>query len=255
MGHLRLRTERLGARTVLVGTDRTAPFHVGPPSYRAGTGEAEVVIQSVGPGIFPGDDLLVEIEVGAGAELTVRGQAATKLYPAPADDQTATAAMRTELRVESGGRLVYLPGELIPFRDAAYRQETRITVAGGGSLGLGEILTAGRMAMGERDAFRRLEMRLRAAVDGRTVLIERGVLEPSIRPLTAVGRHGPFACVGSLYLFGSGWTASDQGPADGPVRWGCGGGAEYILVRFTGETVQAVRAAMEAMLVEAVDGS
>ena len=82
------------------------------------------------------------------------------------------------ITAEGGGRLVYLPGELIPFQRAVYRQETVVEVVDGGSVAMGEILTPGRVAMGERDRYTRLEFRLRASVEGKVVLIERGVLEP-----------------------------------------------------------------------------
>jgi len=216
------------------------------PSYRGNTGRAEVIVQGVGPGIFPGDDLRVELTAGAGANIVVRGQGATKLYPAP--DAAGGAISRTTLRVATGGTLVYLPGELIPFRRAVYRGETAVEVAAGGQLALGEILTQGRVAMGERDAYTRLELRLRAEVGGRVVLLERGVLEPALRPLSAPGRHGGFGCVGSLYLFGDGWRTPDADTGIGPVRWGAGGGEGYVLVRLFGPTAQAVRRAIGEML-------
>lgn len=200
-GVLRLIATRAGARTVLSEAFRTVPFHIGRPSHRS-VG-AEVIIQGVGPGIFPSDDLEVSLTAGAGADLTVRGQGATRVYPAPEGYPGATT--RTHLTAANGGRLVYLPGELIPFQRAIYRQETVVEVADGGNVALGEILTPGRVAMGEMGRYTRLEIQLQARVGGRVVLIERGVLEPSRRPVISPGRHGPYACTGSLYLFGGGW--------------------------------------------------
>lgn len=251
-GHLHLTAARAGGRTVLTEAWRTVPFHVGMPSYREGTGRAEVIVQGVGPGVFPGDDLRIELTVEAGADLVVRGQGATKVYPTRYG--ASGAVSRTTLRVAGRGRLVYLPGEVIPFREAVYRQETTIEVAAGGRAALGEILTPGRVAMGERDAFSRLEMRLRAEVGGRLVLVERGVLEPGLRPLTSPGRHGGFGCVGSVYLVGDGWRLPDADTGMGPVRWGAGGGEGYAVIRLFGPTAQAVRAAMGEMLAGQSEG-
>ena len=245
-GVLRLTATRSGTRTVLSETFRTVPFHIGMPSYRAGSGEAEVIVQGVGPGVFPDDDLAISLTAESGADLTVRGQGATKVYPAP--DGHAGARSRTILTATGGGRLVYLPGEVIPFQRAVYRQETVVEVADGGSVALGEILTPGRVAMGERDRYTRLEIRLRARVEGKVVLIERGVLEPGLRALDSPGRHGPFSCTGSLYLFGTGWTVPDADIGIGLVRWGSGRGDGYVLIRIVGPNAQSVRRAMERFL-------
>ena len=195
---LRLTATRAGARTVLSETFRTVPFHIGMPSYRAGA--AEVIVQGVGPGVFPDDDL--EVALTAGVRGGLDGAGPGRDQGLPSAGWTSRCTMRTTITAAGGGRLVYLPGELIPFQRAVYRQETAVEVEDGGSVALGEILTPGRVAMGERDRYSRLELRLRASVGGRVVLIERGVLEPDKRALDSPGRHGGFGCTGSLYLFG-----------------------------------------------------
>jgi urease accessory protein len=251
-GHLRLRAERIGGRTVLSEVERSTPFSVGAPSYRSATGRAEVIVQDVGPGRLPGDALLMEIVVGAGADLGVRGQAATKIYPSPGGE---AARCRTVLRVAAGGRLVYLPGELIPFRDAVYEAETEVEIAAAGRFALLEVLTPGRAAMGERLAYRRLDLRLRVRREGRLVLAERARLEPRVRALARPAGHGPFACTGALVVVG---PASEAGlpriePAgmdrDGRVLVGLGGRDGVGVARAVGVTAQEVRTALEAVLV------
>lgn len=249
-GRLRLRAARVGGRTGLVDVERTAPFHPGPPAYRGEDGAAEVIVQHAGPGLFPGETLEATIEVDRGAALVVRGQGATKVYPSPSG---AAAVSRSRLRVAAGAALRWLPGELIPFRDAVLRQETVVALAPGARLALLEILTPGRLAMGERDAYARLDLRLRIEVAGRPVLIERAVLEPAHRPLAAPARHGGFPCVGALYLAGFGLeeaSALGQSEPDDAVWWGSGAtaAADVTVVRLLGPTAQAVRAEAEALL-------
>ena len=242
---------------MLAEVDRTAPFHVAASHDRAGDGGAEVIVQQVGPGLFPGEELLTEVAVGAGARLTLRGQAATKLYPCPPGEEARAV---TRLRVAAGGGLVSLPGELIPFRDAAYVSATEIDLDTGARLALAEIVTPGRVAMGERDVYARLDLRLRLRVDGRPVLVERARLEPTRRPLTAPGRHGRFACAGTLVLAGYGAPDLGQGPSprqgpepeSGPtgVWWGSGATAagDVTIVRLLGPTAQALHAEIARLL-------
>ena len=249
-GHLRVRAARAGPRTVLSEVARTAPFHLGRASHRGNDGAAEAIVQQVGPGLFPGETLRVEVAVDPGAALTLRGQAATKVYPCPDPDGTP-ARLETRLRVAAGATLAYLPGALIPFRDAALVQETVVDLAPGARFALAEILTPGRVAMGERDAYRRLDLRLRIRLGGRLLLVERADLEPARRPTAAPGRHGGFAAAGTLYLVGFPVPAAWATPQTvGPVRWAAGATGPLTVLRLLGDSAQAVAAAIAARLRE-----
>lgn len=206
-----------------------------------------MMIQQVGPGLFPGDRLRVDVLVEAGADLVVRGQGATKLFPSPSGIPATTV---TRLQVGGGGSLCWLPGELIPFRDAVLQQETIVEVAAGGRLALVELLTPGRAAMGEREVYTRLDLRLRISIAGRPVLIERTRLEPALRPLGVLGRHGGLACAGTLYLGGFGAAELGCGEREDAVRWASGRAAagDVTLVRLLGETPQALRAVIDGLL-------
>ncbi len=244
-GQLRIRAERLGKRPVVVDAYRTAPFHLGLPSDRAGDGSVELIVQGVGPGYLPGDRLEIDVAVGDSASLTLRGQGATRVYPSPRGNP---AAVDVRLSVGAGGRLVYLPGELIPFRQSVLGQVTRVDVAEGGSLALGEILTPGRVAMGEVHQFTRLHLAVEARYGGRPCLIERARLEPDRRPLPSIGRHGDDPIASALYLIGEGWSLPESPRVHESVTWAAATGEGYTLVRLLGPTVQAVSAAMRALL-------
>lgn len=244
-GALRLRAVLANGVTQIGDCYRTAPFHLGIPADRIGDGRAEVIIQGVGPGYFPGDRLRIDLTAESGATLVVRGQGATKLYPSPGGE---AASVATRLRAEAGATLVYLPGELIPFRDGVLTATTEIDVAAGGRVALAEILMPGRTAMGEHLAYRSLDMRVEARYAGRRCLIERMRLEPDIRDVAAVGRHCGYAAVGTLYLIGGGWSAPLASHLDEPVLWAADGDECMVLVRLAGPTAQAVHAAIATIL-------
>ena len=244
-GELRVRAERIGSRTAVVDAYRTAPFHLGLPSDRAGDGSAELTVQGVGPGYLPGDRLAIALVIGAGAALVVRGQGATKIYPSP---HGVPAAVDVSLSVAEDARLVYLPGALIPFRAAVLEQSTAISVAAGGMLALGEILTPGRVAMGEADQFTRLYLGVEARLAGRLCLIERARLEPARRPLTSPARHGPHPVAGTLILIGHGWTLPASVAIPDSVTWAAAEGEGYSLIRLLGSTTQAVSRAMRGLI-------
>lgn len=240
-GTLRLTAERRGARTVLSELYRTAPFHPGPPSYR---GEmAEVILQDVGPGIMPGDELKADVRVADGAGLVVSGQGATRLYPSR---NGAAATGQTSLHVASAGTLWWLPGPLIPFHDADYVARTEVALDEGARFACLEVLTPGRSAMGECFAYRRLDLRLRVTVSGRQRLIERAVIEPALRPLAVVGRQGRYPCAGSLVTVGYNLPAALPNRTD--VWLGADGGAELAMVRGLASSSEALRETLREVL-------
>ena len=70
------------------------------------------------------------------------------------------ARQRVNIEVAPGGYLEYLPDPLIPYRDSDFQQRTTISVKPGGILVFWDVLTPGRLAMGEAFQYRRLASHL-----------------------------------------------------------------------------------------------
>jgi urease accessory protein len=232
-GILRLRAELRGGRTVLTDVYRTPPYVLSPTSHRSDHHQAEVIIQQVSPGLFPGEEHAIEITVAAGARLVVRGQSATKIYPRA---ERETNCVRAKYVVESDGELAVLPGELIPFQDADVRQVTDVALAPGARFITSEIITPGRIAMGECNRYRRLDLRLTIRREDRLVLIDRTLIEPKVQDPQRLGVHGAFPCSGSLYLVGFDDRAIEH---PDPQRhddlwWDAGSVNDLTTVRFLG---------------------
>jgi len=241
-GRLRLEAARRGERTVLTGVCRTVPFHPGPVHYRHE--RAEVIVQEVSPGIFPGDRLDVEIRVNEGAALTVSGQSATKIYPSI---RGLSSEVFTRLTVDRGATLWWLPGDIIPFRDAIYSTRTEVVLDEGARFALLEIIAPGRLAMGERNAYQRLDLRLRIDVAGKPVFMERSVLDPQERPLSLIGSHGDFAYSGMLVAVGYSVPPSPERCAK-EVWIGADGNRDLVVARGLAQAVAPLREALHALL-------
>ena len=244
-GRLRLRATSRGERTVLTDVYRTAPFHPGPLHYR--DGRAELILQDVSPGLFPEDRLEVDVAVDGGATLAVSSQSATKLYPSSSGTGAET---RISLSVAGGGALWWLPGALIPFRDARYLARTTVRVAEGSRFALIEVITPGRLAMGECDLYTRLDLRLRIESAGAPVLIERTLLDPVERLLTMAGGRGRFACFGSLTMIG--YPVPSIAACAGQDVWlGADGGCDLAVVRGVSPAAAPLQSALCALLQQA----
>lgn len=155
-GELRLGFKRRGELTVLDTLYQQGCAKARLPNVEPGGWKSAVAINTSG-GLTGGDRLSIAVEWGEGAQATVAGQAAEKIYRASAD----SAQVRTRLTLASGAQGEWLPQETILFDRAALDRDTIVSLMPDSEfLGL-ESVVLGREAMGEsvregrlRDAWR-----------------------------------------------------------------------------------------------------
>src|SRR5258705_12581631 len=104
---LGLRVERRGTASLLAHVRHEGPLRVQRPFYPEGPGVCHVCLLHPPGGIVPGDELHVDVGVGAGAAALVTTPAATKVYRS--DHRRAT--QRHVLWVARGASLEWLPQE------------------------------------------------------------------------------------------------------------------------------------------------
>ena len=140
-----------GERTCLVHQRVNPPLVVQRAMYldQALPDMAFLYLANPTAGILQGDHLKVRVKVAPGAKAHLTTQSATKIFAMP----DGSACQETELTVEQGAYLEYLPDQVIPFRAARFSQKTSITVAQDATLVFGEIIAPGRTARGESLAY------------------------------------------------------------------------------------------------------
>ncbi len=113
-------------------------------------GRCEAVLLNTGGGITGGDQISIELELGAGAAATVTSQAAEKIYRSDGE----VARIRVAAHLASGAKLDWLPQETIVFDRARVQRTIDVEMAGDAVLTMLEMLVVGRVAHGEevRDA-------------------------------------------------------------------------------------------------------
>jgi urease accessory protein len=204
-GLLDLRAEVVAGRTRLTAVRQRPPLQVLRALHldSAVPDLATVTIASPSGGILQGDRLETRIEVTPRARLRVGTQSATRIYRCPEDP----ARIRTELIVRPGGYLEFLPDAYLPY--AASRLEASMTchVALGATLILGEVVTGGRLALGEAFDMDRFEsvIELRRLDDE---LLARDTLRlEASEPAARLGRLGRHLAVGTLFVVHEGFAA------------------------------------------------
>ncbi|MEU3838128.1 urease accessory protein UreD [Streptomyces microflavus] len=147
------------------------PLRVDPTTPEA----AYVYLMATGGGIVQADRYRIDVRCGTGTHVHLTTQAATKVFRMEQD----YASQLIGLTAEEGAYLEYLPDPLIPFRDSRFYQRTVVTAAPSSTVVLGETITAGRLARGERHDYAVLATDLEIArPDGTLLAIDALRLTP-----------------------------------------------------------------------------
>ena len=188
-GSVALVLERRAGRTRLTHCRTRPPLLVQQALYpdEAAPDMAHVFLANPTGGLLQNDRHRIAVHVGAGARTHVTTQSATKVYTMT----EGVAEQRVSLNVAAGGYLEYLPDPLIPYRDASLEQEVVIACEPGGALLFSDVVTPGRVAMGESFVYRRLSNRVTVCgQERRPVYREAFDLDPRAGNLTGLGVFG-----------------------------------------------------------------
>ena len=181
--------ERRAGRTRLTQSRTRPPLLVQQALYpdEAVPDMAYVFLANPTGGLLQNDRHSIAVSVGAGARAHVTTQSATKVYTMT----EGVAEQRVSLNVAAGGYLEYLPDPLIPYRDASLEQEVEVACEPGGALLFSDVITPGRVAMGESFRFRNISNRVTVrGKSGWPAYREAFDLDPRAGNLTGVGILG-----------------------------------------------------------------
>lgn len=181
-------------------------------AFDLGGGEAIAQVIHVGPGVMAGDRLALTLEAEPGAQAVVVAQSATKLH---AMLDGAHAEQHVHVRVGAGASLEWHPGLTIPFARSAFRQRVEVDLEPGARFVLVERWARGRVARGERHAYRWVESRLQVRVAGRLAYADALVLDPDVADLPGVFDAHAYLATGVAF-----------GVTDAPGDEAAGGTAE-----------------------------
>jgi urease accessory protein len=189
-----------GSRTVVKDRYAHAPLQVMRPIYLDDTGTAYIYVLNPCGGILGGDTYTLRVTLEPGAHACITTPAATQIYTA----REAPARQQVDFRLGDGAVLASLPGQIIPFAGAAFHQQTTVRLGNGALAFLGEILAPGRLARGERFAYREYRSDFQVVdAAGDIVVLERMRLCPSQQHLATLGLFEGYAYLGSFFALGS----------------------------------------------------
>jgi urease accessory protein len=204
------------------GAQRIRWAHAWPVVLRE-TGRRRVHLVHAAGGPLGGDDLGLDVEVGAGAAVAVHSAGATLVQPGAGAAAGVPARWAVTARVGGGGRLDWAPEATVVADGAALESTLRVALAAGAAATVREVVVLGRH--GQRGG--RYAGGLEVVVDGAALLAHTTLLDGADPALcgpagTAGARAvGTLVCAGAVgpHCTGSGESADVRwawAPLDGP---------------------------------------
>lgn len=184
---LRLRFDRVGARTRLAERAHEGPLVVQKPLYPEGDAVCQCIVVHPPGGIAGGDRLRLAVDIGPGAHAQLTTPGAAKWYRAGG----RRATQEIVLRVADGGVLEWLPQGSIVFAGADAASEVRVELKGGATFVGFDIVCLGRSASAEKFTHGTWRQRLDIARDDALIWSERASLRGDSALLSSpVGLNG-----------------------------------------------------------------
>ena len=190
--------------TILKDVRFTAPDKIMQP-FRKRDGSIQVMLLAASAGILEGDRQEFRLEVQPGAKMEFLSQSYDKIHPM----HTGSASRDISVKVAAGASLAYHPQPTIPFQDSAFESRMRVELEDETSVfQLGEILSCGRSARGERFAYRYYRNYVEIDRGGRLIYRDNTRYEPELFDMEGMGMYESYTHLANLFL------TAPEGPAE-----------------------------------------
>lgn len=199
-GSLRLAFQNdADGKTILGDQFSEAPLHVQRALYYDDSCPdlAYLYILSASGGILQGDRYRIDITMGKDSKAHITTQGATRIYHMDAN----SATQMINVTLEEDSYLEFIPDQIIPYSNSRFYQRMSLNVHDSATLVYSEIITPGRVAMGESFEYDVCYLKTRAANQEDVLrLVDVANLEPKSQKLASFGVLGDSTVVGSVYI-------------------------------------------------------
>lgn len=141
------------------------------------------MLMSSSPGVLDGDEYQVKIEVAERSSLELHTQSYQRLF-----NMKESAAQNMEVHMSSCSSFCYIPHPSVPHEASSYVSRSKIFLGECCTLTWGEVLTSGRKLSGESFTFSKYHNITEVYKDGRLVIKENLLMQPSIVDVNAIGQ-------------------------------------------------------------------
>ena len=175
----------------------TAPFKVMKPFQEQG--RTQVMVQMASAGLMAGDRQEICVAVQEGARAEILPQAFGKIHRM----EEGEAKRQIKLSLAKNAELWYMPLPLLPFANSAFENTTEIMLADSSSrLLYADMLTCGRLAHGEKFAYRRYLSRLHMYLHDQLLYRDNLRFVPAEMHLDDFCLYESYTHLGNFLLYG-----------------------------------------------------
>lgn len=172
-------------------TQKALHYDVANPSM------AYLFLMSSSGGVLQGDRYRIEISIKNKGIANITTQGATRIYKM--DSNYATQFV--DIDVDDNSYLEFLPDQIIPYKKSRYFQQVQITSGIDSTVVYSEVITPGRVAMGELFDYDLCYLRLAAKSKGGKILfMDVARLDPKEQQFSQIGVLGTNSVFGTLYI-------------------------------------------------------
>ncbi|ABM07529.1 urease accessory protein UreD [Paenarthrobacter aurescens] len=199
-GRLELGVCLRGGRSVASRQFHEGALRVLRPHYLDESGQVGYVMVNPGGAYLGADLFLIDVTVENNAALLLTTQSATKVYRTPG----SFAEQRMSVRLGEGSRLELMPDQLIAYREASYRQNSRISLHPTSSLIMAEVITPGWSPDGASFKYQEVRLRNEIWIDdengAKLLALDNLLIRPPLGDVTGMGFMEGFSHLGSLVV-------------------------------------------------------
>jgi len=129
---------------------------------------AHIYMMSSSGGILQGDEQKIDVVMGKNSAARITTQSATKIYKM----ERGYASQYINIHSQEGSYLEFVPHQIIPFKSSRFYQEVNLEVEENAVLIYSEIISAGRIASGEKFDFDLCFLRTSATRNGQILFTD-----------------------------------------------------------------------------------
>lgn len=194
-GYLQMVCGKREGKTILKDAYFYGAFKVTRPVYLDDSGQACVYVMNPGGGYLDGDVYEIEVYLEPGAEVLLTTQSSTKIYKS----LMLPAVQETDIVLQEGSYLEYLPDPTIAYQHARFKQKTVVHMDNDAAFVFTDILTPGWAPDGSWFRYDLLQSRLEVYKDGEVVLHDHVKLQPDA-DIQEMGSLEGYSHLGSMVV-------------------------------------------------------
>jgi urease accessory protein len=188
-----IETALRGSMSFLKSCFCTPPFKVLDITEDSRNNILHLMLMSASPGVLDGDAHHFQIKVATGCSLQLHTQSYQRLF-----QMQNGALQQMEVVLEEGASFCFLPHPTVPHQRSSFTAINTIHLSRQCRLVWGEVLTCGRKGSGEAFTFSKYHSRTSIYMQGRLVVKENLLLQPSMMDISGVGQWEGYTHQASL---------------------------------------------------------